>query len=166
VGDVVEELSASERKVQRALVAAGVQAHVVRLPQSARTAAEAAAALGCRVAQIAKTLVFRRVTDSAAVLIVVSGANRVEEKLIARQLGADVVKADAAFVRHATGFAIGGVAPLGHDTTLETLMDEDLLQLQEVWAAAGSPHAVFAISPAQLAASTHARVVRVTRQHV
>ncbi|HZM33902.1 MAG TPA: YbaK/EbsC family protein [Burkholderiales bacterium] len=135
--------------------------HIVELPQSARTAAQAAAGLGCEVAQIAKSLVFRGTASGRAVLVIASGTNRVDEPLVASHVGEAIGKADAAFVRAATGYAIGGVPPLGHAQPIETLFDEDLLQYETVWAAAGTPHAVFPASPAQLARATGGRVLRV-----
>ena len=147
------------RRVQQALLAAGISAQVLQLPRSARTASDAAVAIGCRVEQIAKSLVFRRADSNRPVLIIASGSNRVDERLAASYLGAGIAKADADFVRATTGFAIGGVPPLGHDLPLETLIDRDLLQYDTVWAAAGTPHAVFSISPRQLVAATGARVL-------
>jgi prolyl-tRNA editing enzyme YbaK/EbsC (Cys-tRNA(Pro) deacylase)/ribosomal protein S18 acetylase RimI-like enzyme len=155
------ELAESARRVQRALEALGLAARVVELPGSARTAAEAAAAIGCRAEQIVKSLVFRRIDTGAAVLVLASGPNRVDERLAAAHLGAELAKADAPFVRAATGFAIGGVPPLGHERPIETLIDEDLLRQPTVWAAAGTPHAVFEIEPGTLVRATGGRVVAV-----
>jgi prolyl-tRNA editing enzyme YbaK/EbsC (Cys-tRNA(Pro) deacylase) len=156
-----EELSESARRVQRALAAVGIVAEVVELPQSTRTASDAAAAIGCRVEQIAKSLVFRRADSGQPVLVIASGANRVDERLVASHLNAEITKADADFVRAATGFAIGGVPPLGHDLPLQTLIDQDLLQLDTIWAAAGTPHAVFSLNPNQLVQATGGHVVPV-----
>jgi prolyl-tRNA editing enzyme YbaK/EbsC (Cys-tRNA(Pro) deacylase) len=133
----------------------------MELPQSTRTAADAAAAIGCLVAQIAKSLIFRRSDTGQPVLVIASGTNRVDETLVASHLGAAIGKADADFVRASTGFAIGGVPPIGHDTRLETLIDRDLLAFDTVWAAAGTPRAVFAISPNELVRATGGRVVAV-----
>lgn len=156
-----EPLPDASQRVQRALEAAGVGVRVVQLPQSARTAIDAAAAIGCRVEQIAKSLVFRRAGDDEPVLIVASGRNRVDERLAAAHVDDDIAKADADFVRAATGFAIGGVPPLGHARRIETLIDEDLLRFDTIWAAAGTPHAVFAIDPRELVRATGGRVVTV-----
>ena len=156
-----ETLPESARRVRQALADAGIADRIRQLPQSARTAAEAAAALGCRVGQIAKSLVFRRVDTEAAVLIVASGSNRVDERLAAAHLGAGLAKADAGFVRAATGYAIGGIPPLGHATAMETLIDPDLLQYDTVWAAAGTPHAVFPVDPRELVRATGGRVLPV-----
>jgi prolyl-tRNA editing enzyme YbaK/EbsC (Cys-tRNA(Pro) deacylase) len=122
-------------------------------PAGTRTAADAAAAIGCEVGAICKSLVFR--VGDAPLLIIASGSNRVDEG----RFGAE--KADAAFVREQTGFAIGGVPPYGHARTLETVVDEDLLAYETVWAAAGTPSSVFPIAPAELVARTGGRVARV-----
>ncbi|MEA2253254.1 MAG: hypothetical protein QOG70_3496 [Solirubrobacteraceae bacterium] len=127
---------------------------VREFPQGTRTAADAAAAIGCEVGQICKSLVFRR--GDGPLLIVASGSNRVDEA----RFGA--VKADAAFVREQTGFAIGGVPPFGHARPVETIVDEDLLQYETVWAAAGTPSSVFPLAPADLVAQTGGRVARVS----
>ncbi len=156
---MAEDLPESARKVERALRAAGVATRVVELPQSTRTAADAARAIGCRVEHIAKSLIFRRADTGGPVLVIASGTNRVDEMLVARHLGATIIKADAEFVRASTGFAIGGVPPLGHDTRIETLIDKDLLGFDMVWAAAGTPRAVFAIVPNELVRVTGGRVV-------
>src|SRR5882724_11626061 len=124
-----------------------------------RTSAEAAAAIGCAVAQIAKSVVFRAVGLNRAVLVMASGANRVDEKLVA--VGDRIAKADAAFVRDRTGFAIGGVAPVGHTEKPVTLIDEDLLQYAEIWAAAGTPNSVFRLTPEALIAMTGGRVIAI-----
>jgi prolyl-tRNA editing enzyme YbaK/EbsC (Cys-tRNA(Pro) deacylase) len=159
---MVEDLPASARRVQQALAAAGIAARVVELPQSTRTASDAAAAIGCAVAQIAKSLVFRRVGSGLPVLVIASGTNRVDERLVASHLDAEIAKADADFVRSTTGFAIGGVPPLGHDAPIETVIDQDLLGLGTIWAAAGTPRAVFSLDPHELVRATGARVIAVS----
>ncbi len=158
---MAHELPESARRVQQALAAAGIPTSVVELPQSTRTAVEAAAAIGCQVEQIAKSLVFRRADSGSPVLVIASGTNRVDERLVASHLNTEIVKADAAFVRARTGFAIGGVPPLGHDAALLILIDEDLLELTTLWAAAGTPNAVFSLTPDQLVRATGGQVVRV-----
>ncbi|HWQ11444.1 MAG TPA: YbaK/EbsC family protein [Roseiflexaceae bacterium] len=155
-------LSASAQRVQHALAARGLPCRVVELPASTRTAPEAAAAIGCTVGQIVKSLVFRGTQTDKPILAVASGANRVDEARLAELAGEPVAKADAAFVRAHTGFAIGGVAPLGHPAPIETYIDADLLQYDEIWAAAGTPNAVFALAPADLQTMTGGRVVRLT----
>ena len=142
-------LSASAQRVHDALAAAGMDCAVVEHDLPARTSAEAAALLGCAVGQIAKSLVFRAMSG-APILVIASGANRVDENKIAALLGEPVGRADAAFVRAATGYAIGGIPPLGHPQRLVTFIDRDLLAYDIVYAAGGTPHALFAIGPAEL----------------
>jgi prolyl-tRNA editing enzyme YbaK/EbsC (Cys-tRNA(Pro) deacylase) len=141
-------------RVTAVLRAAGVDAEIREFPEGTRTAQKAAAAVGCEVGQICKSLVFR--VGDEPLLVVASGANRVDEA----RFGAS--KADAAFVREQTGFAIGGVPPVGHARDIETVVDEDLLAYDVVWAAAGTPRAVFAIAPERLVAVSGARVARVS----
>ena len=146
----MKPLSPSAQRVQDALAAAGVAAPITEYDVPARTSAEAAAVLGCAVGQIAKSLVFRA-ASGAPVLVIASGANRVDEAKVAAALGEPIGKADAAFVREATGYAIGGIPPLGHPRPLATLVDRDLLQYARVDAAGGTPHAMFPLAPADLA---------------
>lgn len=155
------ELSQSAGKFQSFLNALGAGHQVVELPDSTRTAAEAAAAIGCEVGQIAKSIVFRSVPGGKAVLVVASGVNRISEKQIAALVGERIEKADADFVRAATGFAIGGIPPAGHLSPLPTIIDEDLLKLDVIWAAAGSPHAVFRLSATDLARLTGGTVATI-----
>ncbi len=157
-----QELRASAQKVQDILRARGFSARVVELPGSTRTAREAAHAIGCTVEQIVKSLVFRGKDSSRAILVVASGPNRVNEQHIAELLGEAIEKADADFVRRSTGFVVGGVPPLGHSERLRTFIDEDLLRYGEIWAAAGTPHAVFQLSAADLQEMTGGEVVRIT----
>lgn len=154
-------LSESARKVQAALQALGLPCQVVELPASTRTAPEAAQAVGCQVGQIVKSLVFRTQTSRRAVLVLVSGSNRVNEDRLAEVVGEAVVKAEAEFVREQSGFAIGGVPPVGHHRPLPTYIDQDLLQYAEVWAAAGTPHAVFKLNPHELPRITGGEVIKV-----
>ena len=154
-------LKSSARKVQEALGARGFANEVVELPSSTRTAAEAAAAVGCEVGQIVKSLVFRGSQSGRAVLVVASGSHRVDEGALSTLLGEDVEKASAEFVREQTGFAIGGVPPLGHAHELSTIVDEDLLRHERIWAAAGHPQAVFPLTPAELVAMTGGKVARI-----
>lgn len=133
---------------------------VVMLPDTGKTSAEAAAGLGCSVAEIAKSIVFRRMSDDAAVMVVASGANRVDEHKVAAIVG-PLGRADAKFVKTRIGYAIGGVCPVGHVEKTVMLVDEDLLKYESVWAAAGHPHAVFNLTPKQLLAMTGAPVADV-----
>lgn len=149
--------SRSVERVRSALASLGLSgAEIVELDASTRTAVEAAAVVGCELGAIVKSLVFRagsaEVSSAAAVLALVSGDRRADEALVAAAAGAPSVgRADADFVRAATSFAIGGVAPVGHPAPLRTVMDEDLLRFDVVWAAAGSPYAVFGVAPVELA---------------
>lgn len=129
---------------------AGIETDVVEFEQPVRTSAEAAAAIGCSVAEIAKSIVFRGQTSGTAVMVVASGDNRVSEAKVAGLVGQALGRADADFVRAATGYAIGGVAPFGHAQPCQVLLDEDLQRFAAVWAAAGTPYSVFPLSPAQL----------------
>ncbi len=156
------DLSASARRVQETLQKHGLDCQVVELPNSTRTAPEAAAAVGCHVAQIVKSLVFRGRHTDRPILVVASGANRVNERRLGELAGEPAEKASADFVRERTGFAIGGVPPLGHAEPLLTFIDEDLLQYDEIWAAAGTPHAVFCLTPQQLTQITKGEVTRIT----
>jgi prolyl-tRNA editing enzyme YbaK/EbsC (Cys-tRNA(Pro) deacylase) len=142
-------LSPSAQRVQEALSAAGVTAIITEYDAPARTSVEAAKVLCCEVAQIAKSLVFRA-ASGRPVLVIASGVNRVDETKVAAQIGEAIGKADAAFVRDASGYAIGGIPPLGHARALTTLIDRDLLQYGVVYAAGGTPHAMFPIAPADL----------------
>jgi len=129
---------------------AGIDNPVVEFEQSTRTSAEAAAAIGCAVAEIAKSIVFRGKTSGRAIVVVASGDNRVSEAKVAEKVGEPLARADGEFVRSATGYAIGGVAPLGYSQPVTLLLDEDLQRFETVWAAAGTPFAVFPIRPDQL----------------
>ncbi len=131
---------------------------IVMLPETGKTSAEAARSLGCGVAEIAKSIVFRRLADDAAVMIVASGADRVDEDKVAALVG-PIGKANARFVKEKIGYAIGGVCPIGHITPSVVLIDQKLFNFDSVWAAAGHPHAVFNLTPAQLQAMTGARTV-------
>ena len=158
---MLNKLSPSAQKVQQTLQAMGFELQVVELPDSTRTAAEAAQAVGCQVGQIVKSLVFKAKRSQRPVLVVASGANRVNEKAIEALIGEPLGRADADFVRQRTGFAIGGVPPVGHSERLETFIDEDLLQHAEIWAAAGTPNAVFRLTPGDLVQMTGGRLVKI-----
>jgi prolyl-tRNA editing enzyme YbaK/EbsC (Cys-tRNA(Pro) deacylase) len=143
-------LSSSAEKVQKALDQHGLSLQVVELPASTRTAVEAAQAIGCSVGQIVKSLIFRALQSGKPVLVLASGPNRVDVGKIAALFGEPVEKADAEYVRQHTGFVIGGVPPAGHDEILPTYVDVGLEQYSEIWAAAGTPNAVFRLTPEQL----------------
>jgi prolyl-tRNA editing enzyme YbaK/EbsC (Cys-tRNA(Pro) deacylase) len=148
--------------VQDALAALGFPYQVVEAAQASRTAAEAARLVGCQVGQIAKSLVFKTAQTGRPVLVVTSGANTVNEWRIGALLKEPLTKAPAAFVREVTGFAIGGVPPVGHVKPLETFIDQDLMKLPEIWAAGGTPHALFRLTPADLLTMTGGKVIKVT----
>lgn len=154
-------LPAAAARVQAAAEALGLAIAVRLMPDSTRTAAEAAAACGCAVGQIVKSLIFKGKETERPLLLLVSGANRVDEKGIAVAIGEVLVRPDADFVRAATGYAIGGIPPLDHASPLSTFMDEDLFRYPEVWAAAGTPNAVFAVDPGRLRDAVGASVIRV-----
>ena len=153
--------TAPVRRVREALEREGLAPEFVELADTARSADDAARALGRRVEQIVKSLIFRGGTSGRPVLILASGPNRVSELRMADLLGEPIEKADAAFVREHSGFSIGGVPPVGHAVTPVAFVDEDLLAEDEVWAAAGHTHVVFGLDPAELPRITGGRVVRV-----
>ena len=156
-----KNLSQSAQKVQDALSELGMSLDVLELPNSTRTAVEAAQAVGCQVGQIVKSLIFKAKRSKRPVLVIASGANRVDEKKIEAQIGEPLGKADADFVRQQTGFAIGGVPPVGHNRKIDTFIDRDLLSFQEVWAAAGTPRAVFRLDPQDLPKMTGGLVLEI-----
>lgn len=149
-------------RVQAALRAAGSEARVAEMPASTRTAEEAALACGCPVGAIVKSLVFRGETSGEPVLVLTSGANRVHETRLGRHVGERLSRADAAFVRDVTGFAIGGVPPLAHARPMRVLIDRDLGGHARLWAAAGTPNAVFPTTAEELARLTGGELVTVT----
>lgn len=149
--------------MQDALRTLGLDAEVVELADSTRTAPEAAAAVGCELGAIVKSLVFRGARSGEPVLVLVSGDNRADEARLEAALGEPVERADADWVRAATGYAIGGVPPVGHPKPLRTLVDEDLLRFDVVWAAAGTPRTVFPIEPAALLRAAGGTLARVAQ---
>jgi prolyl-tRNA editing enzyme YbaK/EbsC (Cys-tRNA(Pro) deacylase) len=162
VDTTITALPPSALKVQQAADALGLSITVRHMPQSTRTAEEAAAACGCDVAQIVKSLVFAGKASGAPYLLLVSGKNRVNEKAVASLVGEALTRPDAQKVREWTGFAIGGIPPFGHATPLPVFVDEDLLAFDVVWAAAGTPFAVFAVEPKALAGAVGGKIIRVT----
>ena len=158
-----DSLRPAAARVKEILRQQGLEAEVVEFAESTRTSAEAAAQVGCSLAQIAKSLVFRAKGSGRPVLVIASGANRVDEKAVEALLGEKIGKADADFVRDKTGYAIGGVAPVGHAVPPATFIDEDLLTFDAVWAAAGTPFAVFRLAPAELQRLTGGRVAMIAR---
>jgi prolyl-tRNA editing enzyme YbaK/EbsC (Cys-tRNA(Pro) deacylase) len=145
-----KRLPASAERVQQALDAAGVGSRVVELGVAARTSQQAADALGIGVGQIAKSLIFRAVPSGRAVLVIAAGDRRVDEARISQLVGETIERASPAFVREHSGFAIGGVAPLAHAGPMLTFVDASLRRFEQVWAAGGTPHCVFPLTPADL----------------
>lgn len=143
-------------RTQQLLAELGLATTVVEFEQPTRTSAEAAEAVGCSVAEIAKSVVFRSKQQGDAIVVVASGANRVSEAKVAAALGEKPGRADADFVRAATGYVIGGVAPVGHSGPVRLLLDADLRQYPRIWAAAGTPFSVFPLTPDELARITGA----------
>lgn len=155
-------LTASAQKVQDALRDLGLVSEVVESAEPTRTSAEAARLVGCQVGQIAKSLVFKTAQTGRAVLVITSGANTVNEFRVGMHVKEALGKAPAAFVRQVTGFAIGGIPPVAHATPLQTFIDQDLMKHAEIWAAAGTPNALFRLTPADLVKVTGGQVIRVT----
>jgi prolyl-tRNA editing enzyme YbaK/EbsC (Cys-tRNA(Pro) deacylase) len=158
---MAEDLSGSARKVQKALNELGMNCTVVELSDSTRTAREAAQAVSCEVGQIVKSIVMMGRVTNRPVMVVASGSNRINETRLGEILGEAVEKADADFVRMHTGYAIGGVPPVGLSNQVITFIDEDLLKYSIVWAAAGTPHAVFAFAPQELPRMTGGQVISI-----
>ncbi len=154
-------LSKRAQVVQNALTEKGLSFKVIELPSSTRTANEAAAAIGCEVAQIVKSLIFKIKDTNKPILVLASGVNRVNERAIENEIGHKIEKADADYTKDITGFAIGGIPPVGHKEMIDTLIDEDLFKLQELWAAAGTPHAVFKLSSKNLLMLTNGKVISI-----
>ena len=156
-----DDLSASARKVQQALEALEMHCTVVELADSTRTAREAAQAVGCEVGQIVKSIVMMGSASRRPVMVVASGPNRINESKVGDLIGEPIQKADAEFVRIHTGYAIGGIPPVGLASQIFTFIDEDLLKYPTVWAAAGTPHAVFEFSPLELPRMTGGKVISI-----
>lgn len=154
---MASKLSDSAKRVQDFLSAKGFSFEVKELPGSTRTAQEAADSVGCAVAQIAKSLVFREKKTNLPVLVIASGSNRVDLTKIEKETGLKLGKADGNFVKERVGYAIGGIPPAGHNEPLETLLDKDLKKYEVIWAAAGTPFAVFQLKPSDLEPLTNGK---------
>jgi prolyl-tRNA editing enzyme YbaK/EbsC (Cys-tRNA(Pro) deacylase) len=155
-------LSKSAEIVQRALCEKGLGFEVIELAESTRTANDAATTIGCQVGQIVKSLLFRTKETQQPILVLASGKNRVNEGVIQKYMGEEIAKADANFTREITGFAIGGIPPLGHKNTISHIyIDEDLLQYEILWAAAGTPFAVFSLPAKELQMATGGKIISV-----
>lgn len=159
--DISKTLSKNAQTIQDILSQQGINFRVLAFPESTRTAQEAATAIGCTVAQIVKSLIFKTKETNKPILVLASGANRVNEKIIESTIGQAITKADADFTREVTGFAIGGIPPVGHTQQIETYIDKDLLTFEELWAAAGTPHAVFNLKPSDLQLLTKGKVISI-----
>ena len=159
---MTEDLSPSAQQVQQALQTFGLDGQVVALQATTRSAQDAARALGCRVEQIVKSLVFKGKKTQKPVLVLAGGANRVNVKNLREHVAEAVKMADPDFVQAATGFAIGGVPPIGHVQKLTTFIDKDLMQHQEIWAAAGTSNTMFKIVPDDLKRITGGQVISIT----
>jgi prolyl-tRNA editing enzyme YbaK/EbsC (Cys-tRNA(Pro) deacylase) len=157
-------LPESARRVQSFLESQGIDSPVIELPESTRTAAEAARAVGCEVAHIAKSLVFRATRTGRPILVIASGTNRVDEAAIARLLSEPIEKASPEFVREKTGYAIGGVPPVAHVHEPVVFIDQDLQAYSEIWAAAGTPRTVFRIRPTELLELTGGRIAKIAEE--
>ncbi len=157
----MSQLSLSAQKIQNLLTELGYAYTVIEHAESTRTAQEAADRAGCELGQIVKSLIFRGRASGKPILVLTSGANRVDENRIAEYAGEPIGRADADFVRTVTGFAIGGVSPIGHAQKMETYLDEDFLQYLTIWAAAGTPNAIFELTTEDLKKMTGGKVVRV-----
>jgi prolyl-tRNA editing enzyme YbaK/EbsC (Cys-tRNA(Pro) deacylase) len=154
-------INPTAQKVQDVLQSLGCTCRVIEFTESTRTAQEAAERAGCELGQIVKSMIFQGGSSGKAILVLTSGANRVNETLLGQHTGEPVRRAEADFVRSTTGFAIGGVPPVGHARPIETYLDEDLLRFPLVWAAAGTPNAIFEISSQELLRITAAQVIKV-----
>jgi Cys-tRNA(Pro) deacylase len=155
------KLTPSAQKIQDALHDLGFDLTVIEHAKSTRTAQEAADRIGVTLGQIVKSLIFKGKTSGKPILVLTSGTNRVDEKRIKAYAGEKIERADANFVREVTGYAIGGVPPIAHAKPMETYLDEDLLQYDLIWAAAGTPNAVFELTPNDLQKMTQGKVVGV-----
>ena len=154
-------LSSSAQKIQDLLLSLGYPYSVVEHAESTRTAQEAADRAGCELGQIVKSLIFRGKTSGKPILVLTSGANRVDEKLISGYAGETISRADADFVRAVTGYAIGGVPPIGHTEKMETYLDADFLSHQTIWAVAGTPNAIFELRTEDLQKMTGGKIAQV-----
>jgi prolyl-tRNA editing enzyme YbaK/EbsC (Cys-tRNA(Pro) deacylase) len=154
-------LSSSAQKIQDQIKALGYDYMVIEHAESTRTAQEAADRAGCELGQIVKSLIFKGTESGKPILVLTSGTNRVDEKRISEYAGEAIGRADADFVRAVTGFAIGGVPPFGHLQKLETYFDEDFLQYESIWAAAGTPNAIFEVKTSDLQKMADAKTARV-----
>jgi prolyl-tRNA editing enzyme YbaK/EbsC (Cys-tRNA(Pro) deacylase) len=159
---MTQPLAKSAQSVQDVLMAKGLDCLVLELSETTRTANDAANSIGCDVAQIVKSLIFKTKTTHEPVLVLASGPNRVNEKVIESHVGEKIIKADADFTREITGFAIGGIPPVGHKQVISHIyIDQDLMTFEDVWAAAGTPNAVFQLKSKDLMEMTNGKVISI-----
>jgi prolyl-tRNA editing enzyme YbaK/EbsC (Cys-tRNA(Pro) deacylase) len=158
---MAEDLKHSSQRIQDLLQEYDLDIKVIEFKQLTRTSKEAAGVIGCEVGQIAKTLIFKGKKTEKPFCVIVSGKNRVDEKKIAQLFGEEIEKPDADFVKEHTHFVIGGIPPMGYPLKDKPLIDEDLMAYEEIWAAAGTPYAVFRITPKDLVKITSARIVKI-----
>lgn len=156
------ELKEASRRFQQAAAELGLTVEITEHAVSSRTAEEAGAACGCTVGQIVKSLIFRGAKSGRPIMLLVSGANRVDQIGVAKAIGEPLDRPDAGYVRDLTGYAIGGIPPLGHKTAIATYIDRDLMQHAVIWAAAGTPNSVFPVAPERLAEFARATIISVT----
>ncbi|MGD0752041.1 MAG: YbaK/EbsC family protein [Anaerolineales bacterium] len=157
----MEPLNPSAQKIQNILRGFGFDYKVIEFAESTRTAQEAADRIGCQLGQIVKSLIFQGMSSNKGILVLTSGSNRVDENKVSQYSGESIGRANPEFVRTMTGFVIGGVPPIGHDQPLETYIDEDLLQYTYIWAAAGTPNAVFQLPSSDLIKITGGKILRI-----
>jgi Cys-tRNA(Pro) deacylase len=157
----MNDLSKNAQIVQNSLAQKNLNFEVIELSASTRTSEEAAEAIGCNVAQIVKSIIFRIDQTNQPILVLASGINRINERQIAKEISSKIEKADAKFSKEVTGFVIGGIPPVGHKNPIKTLIDQDLLQYKTLWAAAGTPHAVFKLNSSDLLKMTDGRVISI-----
>lgn len=155
-------LSQNSQKIQELLARLGLDNQVLELPDSTRTSSDAAKAVKCSVGQIAKSLIFKTKSTNRPILIIASGSNRVNEKALRNFVPEKVSMASPDFVKEKTGFIVGGIPPAGHITQIETFIDQDLMKFKKIWAAAGTPHSVFKLTPQQLVDITNGKVIDIT----
>jgi prolyl-tRNA editing enzyme YbaK/EbsC (Cys-tRNA(Pro) deacylase) len=154
-------LSSSAQKIQDILNELGLNYVVIEFTESTRTAQEAADRVGCQLGQIVKSMIFKSKKSNKGILVLTSGANRVDENKVSQFTGEPITRAEPDFVRSWTGFAIGGVPPVGHIQPMETYIDEDLMQYDTLWAAAGTPKAIFELPPTDLVNITRGKIVSI-----
>jgi prolyl-tRNA editing enzyme YbaK/EbsC (Cys-tRNA(Pro) deacylase) len=157
----MQTLSSSAQKIQDILLKLGSASIVIEFNESTRTAQDAADRVGCQLGQIVKSMIFKGQTSNKCILVLTSGMNRVDEKKVGQYAGEKIGRADPDYVRIMTGYSIGGVPPVGHASALETYIDHDLLQFPRVWAAAGTPYAVFEVSTSDLVNMTHGKIIQI-----